>query len=242
MPNVAIVTGGGYGIGRAACILLAGDGWSIVTVDRNVERNAETVRAIGERGGHATAVDGNVADAAVAEAACRQAERDGTLRALVNAAAMRHAGSIVEITEAQWDETLDTCLRGTFVFAKAAIPRMAAGGGGAIVNFSSPSALVHPGMIAYASAKAAIETFTRCLAVDHVHDRIRANAIVPPFTVTGMTEHVPAAVLAERDDRSPSGRAARPEDIAQLVRFLVSDDSATLTGGLFGTTLPIPTR
>ena len=97
-------------------------------------------------------------------------------------------------------------------------------------------------MIAYASAKAAIETFTRCLAVDHAHDRIRANAIVPPFTVTGMTEHVPSSVLAERDDRSPSGRAARPEDIARLVRFLVSDDSATLTGGLFGTTLPIPTR
>ena len=85
---------------------LAGDGWSIVTVDRNAERNAETARAIGERGGHATAVDGNVADAAVAEAACRQAERDGTLRALVNAAAMRHSGSIVEITAAQWDETL----------------------------------------------------------------------------------------------------------------------------------------
>jgi NAD(P)-dependent dehydrogenase (short-subunit alcohol dehydrogenase family) len=242
VPQVAIITGGGYGIGRASCALLAAEGWRIVTVDRDTAHNAETVRAVAAHGGEAVAVDGDVADGATAAAACRAAERLGPLRALVNAAAMRHAGTIEAITEAQWDETLAACLRGTFVFSKAAVPALAAAGGGAIVNFSSTSAYVHAGMIAYASAKAAIETFTRCLAVDHQHQRIRANAIVPPFTVTGMTEHYPAAALAERDARSPSGRAARPDDVARLVRYLVSDDSATFTGGVFGTTLPMATR
>jgi NAD(P)-dependent dehydrogenase (short-subunit alcohol dehydrogenase family) len=242
LDRIALITGGGYGIGRAACTLLASEGWGIVTVDRDAARNADTVRAVEAAGGRARAVEGDVADSTTAAAACEEALRLGPLRALVNAAAMRHPGSILEITELQWDETLSACLRGTFVFSKAAIPQMAASGGGAIVNFSSPSAYVHKGMIAYASAKAAVEAFTRCLAVDHVHQRIRANAIVPPFTVTGMTESQSQAALTAHDERSPSGHAARPEDIAQLVRFLVSDESATLTGGIFGTTLPIGTR
>lgn len=240
--RVVILTGGGYGIGRASCLLLASEGWGIVTVDRNAERNAETVRAVEALGVPARAVEGDVADAATAAAACREATALGPVRALVNAAAMRHSGSILEITEQQWDETLSTCLRGAFVFSKAAIPLIAEAGGGSIVNFSSQSAYVHKKNIAYAAAKAAIEAFTRCLAVDHLALHIRANAIIPPFTLTGMNESYPAAMLAERDEQSPSGRAARPEDLAQLVRFLVSDESATLTGGIFGTTLPLAAR
>jgi NAD(P)-dependent dehydrogenase (short-subunit alcohol dehydrogenase family) len=239
-PNgrVAVITGGGYGIGRASGMLLARDGWSVICVDRDEARNQDTVNAIRSAGGRAEAVSGDVADPNTADQACEGAERFGNLRALVNAAAMRHAGSIVDISVAQWNETLSACLQGPFVFCKTAIPRMAASGGGAIVNFSSPDAQGRRGMIAYASAKAAIETFTRCLAVDHVSDHIRVNAIIPPFTVTGMTEHYPAERLAEMDKMSPSGRASRPEDIAELVRFLVSEESATLTGGLHGGTLP----
>lgn len=242
MDRVIIITGGGYGIGRAASVLLASEGWRIVTVDRNAERNAETVAAVEAVGGRARAVEGDVADSATAAAACATAGELGPLRALVNAAAMRHPGTVVELTETQWDETIATCLRGTFVFAKTAIPHIAAAGGGAIVNFSSQSAYVHKGQIAYASAKAAIETFTRCLAVDHLEQRVRANAIVPPFTHSGFTEHLTSEQMADHDKRSPSGRVAQPDDLAPLVRFLVSDDSATLTGGIFGTTLPISSR
>lgn len=240
MPNVAIITGGGYGIGRASALLLARDGWHVVSVDRNPVRNAETADAIRAAGGHAHAVNGDVADAATAGHACDVAERDGTLRALVNAAGMRHAGTIADISEEQWHETLAACLHGPFVFCKAVIARMtASGGGGSIVNFSSPDADGRRAMIAYASAKAALETFTRCLGVDHLAAGIRVNAIVPPFTITGMTEHYSVERLAEMDARSPSGRAARPEDIAELVRFLVSPQSATLTGGMYGGALPV---
>jgi NAD(P)-dependent dehydrogenase (short-subunit alcohol dehydrogenase family) len=93
-------------------------------------------------------------------------------------------------------------------------------------------------MIAYASAKAAVEILTRCLAVDHLHDGIRVNAVIPPFTVTGMTEHYAPERLAVMDANSPSGHAARPSDIAKIVRFLVSDESATFTAGLYGGVLP----
>jgi NAD(P)-dependent dehydrogenase (short-subunit alcohol dehydrogenase family) len=236
--DVAVVTGGGYGIGRAVCTTLAADGWHLVVFDRDAERASETVASIRAAGGSAESSVGDVADSAAAEAACAAADRAGTLRALVNAAAMRHAGSIVEITQAQWDETLDTCLRGTVVFSKAAVPRLTANGGGSIVNFSSPDAAGRKGMIAYATAKAAIDTFTKCLAVDHVRDHIRVNAILPPFTLTGMTESYPADRLARMDENSPSGRTARPDDIAHLARFLVSADSATLTAGIFGGALP----
>jgi NAD(P)-dependent dehydrogenase (short-subunit alcohol dehydrogenase family) len=239
VQRVALVTGGAYGIGRAVCQLLAESGWSIVSFDRDAERNEQTVEAICRAGGDARGLTGNVADPAAAEMACALAEEGGRkLKAVVNCAAMRHAGTILEITPEQWTETLDACLTGTFLFCRAGIARMKAGGGGAIVNFSSTDAAGRKAMIAYATAKAAIENFTRCLAADHRADRIRVNAVIPPFTVTGMTEHYPPERLAAMDDASPSGTAARPVDIAYLVRFLVSDESATLTAGIFGGAVP----
>jgi NAD(P)-dependent dehydrogenase (short-subunit alcohol dehydrogenase family) len=242
MDKSVIVTGGGYGIGRASCVMLAQEGWKVVTVDRDAERNAGTVAAVIAAGGQARAVNGDVSLSTTAAEAIATARELAPLRALVCAAAMRHSGTVVDITETQWDETLAACLRGVFVFAKAAVPEIAAAGGGAVVTFSSQSALVHQGNIAYASAKAAIEAFTRSLAADHLKQHIRANVIVPPFTVTGMTEQYGDAGIAARDERSPSGRAARPDDLARLVRYLVSEESAMLTGGIFGTTLPLPVR
>lgn len=239
MKKVAIVTGGGYGIGRATCRLLAGDGWSIVTFDQNAQHNDETVAELRSMGADARGLVGNVANAESAEAAGAFAEAEGrSLKALINCAAMRHAGTIVDISSEQWVETVAVCLTGTAFFCRAAILRMKANGGGSIVNFSSTDAVGRKAMVAYASAKAAVETLTRCLAVDHLPDGIRVNAVIPPFTVTGMTEHYPPERLAIMDAASPSGSAARPVDIAHLVRFLVSDESATLTAGLYGGVLP----
>jgi 3-oxoacyl-[acyl-carrier protein] reductase len=240
MARVAVVTGGGYGIGRAVCRQLAADGWSLASFDNAPQRNAETVNLIEAAGGSAVAVDGDVTDAAAAERACSTAERRfGPLSGLVNCAAMRHPGPITEITEAQWDETVGVCLKGTFLFCKAAIPRIAAAGGGSIVNFSSSDAHGRRGMIAYATAKAAIENFTRCLAADHLAERIRVNAVIPPFTLTGMTEHYPAERLEQMAAAGVAGRYAVPDDVAHLVRFLMSDDAATLTAGIFGGTVPV---
>jgi meso-butanediol dehydrogenase/(S,S)-butanediol dehydrogenase/diacetyl reductase len=239
MTKVAIVTGGGYGIGRATCRLLAKDGWDIVSFDVNAEHNDQTVAEIRALGSRCDGLVGDVSQPAQAEAACALAETDGrSLKALVNCAAMRHAGTLTDITPEQWIETLGVCLYGTAFFCRAAIVRMKSNGGGSIVNFSSGDATGRKAMVAYASAKAAVEILTRCLAVDHLHDRIRVNAVIPPFTVTGMTEHYGSERLATMDANSPSGHAARPEDIAKIVRFLVSDESAALTAGLYGGVLP----
>lgn len=239
LKKVAIVTGGGYGIGRATCRLLAADGWSIVSFDVDAAHNDETVAELHALGADAFGLVGDVSQPEQAEAACALAEADGrSLKALVNCAAMRHAGTITDITPEQWLETVGVCLHGTAFFCRAAILRMKAGGGGSIVNFSSGDATGRKAMVAYASAKAAVEILTRCLAVDHLRDGIRVNAVIPPFTVTGMTEHYASERLAVMDAKSPSGHAARPADIAKIVRFLVSDESATLTAGLYGGVLP----
>jgi NAD(P)-dependent dehydrogenase (short-subunit alcohol dehydrogenase family) len=239
MTKACIVTGGGYGIGRAVCETLAADGWAIVSVDNNGDRARETVALIEQQGGNARALAGSVTDASTATRARALAEEAfGTIAGLVNCAGMRHPGSITDITEAQWDETVDVCLKGTFLFCQAAVPSIKAAGGGSIVNFSSGDALGRRAMAAYSVAKAGIEALTRCMAVDYLHDRIRVNAIVPGFTLTGMTEHYPAERLAEMAAQSVAGRLQTPNDVANLVRFLMSSESETLTGGIHGGQLP----
>lgn len=132
-----IVTGGGYGIGRALACLLTADGEDVVVFDAERARGEETIASIGAAGGRGAAVTGNVTDFEAARACCTLAvERFGALRGLANCAAMRHPGKATEITEAQWDETVDVCLKGTFLFCKAALPYMIGAGGGAIVNVS----------------------------------------------------------------------------------------------------------
>lgn len=235
MTKTCIVTGGGYGIGRAVCELLAADGWAIVCVDLNAERAAETVARIEERGGAARAIGGNVTELSTATRARAMAEDAfGGISALVNCAAMRHPGSVTDITEAQWDETVDVCLKGTFLFCHAIVPSIKAAGGGAIVNFSSGDAVGRRGMVAYSVAKAGVEALTKCMAVDYLADRIRVNAVVPGFTLTGMTEHYPAQRLDEMAAASVTGRVQQPQDVAQLVRFLLSPEADTLTGGIHG--------
>jgi NAD(P)-dependent dehydrogenase (short-subunit alcohol dehydrogenase family) len=232
--RVAIVTGGGYGIGRAASRLLAADGWSLVIVDVDIGRAQETERAIRGAGGIALAVTGDVSDAATAAAAVEQARGLGPLGGLVTCAAMRHEGIITAITPAQWDETVGVVLRGVFLFCQAAIPDMIANGGGAIVNVSSPDAYGRKAMVAYAAAKGGVNSLTLCLAADHAKDRVRVNAILPGFTLTGMTEHYAEERIRSVASRSVAGRPGQPEDIARLIRFLLSEDGATFTGGMFG--------
>jgi 3-oxoacyl-[acyl-carrier protein] reductase len=238
MTKSCIVTGGGYGIGRAVCETLATDGWPIVCVDVNGARALETVALIERNGGAARAVCGDVTAASTATNARALAEDAfGGISALVNCAAMRHPGSVTDITEAQWDETVDVCLKGTFLFCQAVVPSIIAAGGGSIVNFSSGDALGRRAMVAYSVAKAGIEALTKCMAADYLGDHIRVNAVVPGFTLTGMTEHYPSARLEEMAAKSVTGRVQQPQDIAQLVRFLLSPEAETLTGGIHGGTL-----
>lgn len=233
--GTAIVTGGGYGIGRAACRMLAADGWSIMVVDRDEGRAAETVSLVRAAGGLAQPVVGDVTYPATADAAVRAAnESFGKVTGLVTCAALRHVGRITDTTAEQWDETLRVILYGAFNFCKAVLPEMIAAGGGTIVNVSSPDAFGRRGMVAYSVAKAAVNALTTCLAADHVGDHIRVNTVLPGFTVTGMTEHYPAERLQNAGLASVAGRPGAPEDAARLIAFLMSKAGETFTGGMFG--------
>jgi len=233
--GTAIVTGGGYGIGRAACRTLAADGWSVMVVDRDGSRAGETVSVVRAAGGLAQPVVGDVTDPATADAAVRAAnESFGRVTGLVTCAALRHVGRITDITVEQWDETLRVILYGAFNFCKAVVPEMIAAGGGSIVNVSSPHAFGRRGMVAYSAAKAAVNALTICLAADHVDDHIRVNTVLPGFTVTGMTEHYPAERLQKAGLASVAGRPGAPEDAARLIGFLMSTAGETFTGGMFG--------
>lgn len=246
-PNVsaygaAIVTGGGYGIGRATCKLLAADGWSVLVVDRDADRAEETVALISASGGQGRAFVGDVTQPATATSAVTQAKTHfGAIKGLVTCAAMRHVGRINEITSEQWDATLKVILYGAFNFCKAVIPEMIAAGGGSIVNVSSPDAVGRRGMVAYSAAKAAVNALTTCLATDHVDEGIRVNTVLPGFTLSGMTEHYPAERLQKAGVATVARRAGTPEDAAQLIHFLMSKAGETYTGGLFGN-LPLANR
>ena len=240
--KAVIVTGGGYGIGRAITRLLAAAGWTVVIYDRDRDRAAETQRLTHDAGGTCAIIAGDVTDAAqIAQAISWTLQTYGRIDALVNNAAMRYTGTILDVTEEQWDQTVAVCLKAPFLFAKAVIPHMIAAGGGAIVNVSSPDAFGRRGMIPYAAAKGGLNTLTLCLAADHLQHHIRVNAVLPGFTVTGMTEHYPPERLREVGARTVAGRPGQPEDVAYLVRFLLSEEAATITGGIFGG-LPLAQR
>jgi NAD(P)-dependent dehydrogenase (short-subunit alcohol dehydrogenase family) len=242
MGKTAIVTGGGYGIGRATTRLLAEVGWNVVVFDRDRERALETQRLVHDTGGRCEVVAGDVTSSSqVQHAADWTLDTFGRIDGLVNNAASRHVGNILQISEQQWDETVAIVMKGPFLFAKAVIPHMIAAGGGAIVNVSSGDSFGRKNMIPYAAAKGAINTLTLCLAADHLEDHIRVNAVVPGFTVTGLTEHYPPERMAELAQRNVAGRTGQPEDMGYLIRFLLSDEAETITGGLFGG-LPLAVR
>ena len=234
MPAVVIVTGGGYGIGRAVCRRVGARGCAVVAVDRDSVRAGETAGEVRAAGGTATSVAGDVTDAQCAVRAVEAARGLGKLTGLATCAAMRHPGPITDITENQWDETVDVVLKGVFLFCKAVVPEMIRNGGGSIVNVSSPDSFGRKGMIAYAVAKAGVNALTQCLAADHVEHHIRANVVLPPFTVTGMTEHYPEDRMRGVAARSVAGRPAQPDDVARIIDFLLSDESETFSGGFFG--------
>ena len=232
--RAAIVTGSASGIGRATARLFASEGALLVLADRN--------RALGERGAaelreggadvHFVATD--ISRAADVEALVAAAvERHGRLDVLVNNAGIYpRTGRLHEVGELEWDLTMGTNLRGTFLCCRAAIPHML-GRGGAIVNLSSGSGVRgSPNGVAYGATKAAILHLTRTAALEYAADGIRVNAVVPGLTDTpqarGSTGSREAYEAWER--RLPLGRAATPEEVAAVICFLASDEASYVTG------------
>lgn len=241
--KVALVTGAGSGIGRAAAQLFAVEGARVAVVDLDGDAAKATVAAVEAADGTATAVTGNVALAAdMEQAVAMTVDAYGRLDVLYNNAGVGSTGSVADAAEDDWDRCFDVNVKGTFLASRAAVPHLAGDGGGAIVNQASVAARVAvPAFAAYCAAKGAVLSLTRSMAVDLAARAIRVNAICPGTVFTPLMEPMLRARgngdldagLAATLTKYPIGRLGAPEDIARMALFLACDESSFATGATF---------
>lgn len=241
--KVIVITGAGSGIGRTAALAFAREGGSVVIGDINETDGAETARQILESGGFATAVRCDVRNAEDVAALIARAVADfGGVDVLYNNAGVVRYGTVEELSVEDWDFQLDINLKGTFLTCKYAIPQMRKRGGGAIVNTASVQAFASQKTVpAYAASKGGVVSLTTTIALDHADDNIRCNCIAPGTIRTPMVDQAadtfgpddPEAAIAEWGRLHPLGRVGKPEEVANLVLFLASDEAAFCTGGCY---------
>jgi NAD(P)-dependent dehydrogenase (short-subunit alcohol dehydrogenase family) len=233
--RVAVVTGAASGVGKATSELLRRRGARVVAVDVSPK-----VHELARGDDGIVAVEGDAATASTAEAAVTTAlGRWQRVDILVNNAATILWKSIVDTTDEEWDRLLAVNVRSAFVHCRAVIPRMIEQGGGAIVSTASISGLVGlPGQAAYCTSKGALVQLTRQLAVEYGPHAIRVNAVAPgaidtPFLRAFVDDQPdPAALEAAIAASHPLGRWSQPEEIAQTIVFLVSDEASFVTGAI----------
>jgi NAD(P)-dependent dehydrogenase (short-subunit alcohol dehydrogenase family) len=224
----ALVTGAGSGIGEAVARRLHAEGADVLLADRAGER----VRALaGELGGSARGLELDVRD----EAAVADATRE--LDVLANVAGIGSTTNAPDTPLEVWEDVLAVNATGTFLCCKHAIPGMVARGGGAIVNMASVAGMIGlRDRAAYSASKGAVIALTRALAIDHVDDRVRVNAVCPGTVdspwVRRLVDEVGESLDALRA-RQPMGRLGTPEEIAEAVLYLASDQAAFVTGTAF---------
>lgn len=228
--DVAIVTGGGRGIGRAIVGRLAEDGWLVLGCARS-GRPADLPDTVGW-------VSGDVADPTAAARIVAAAQAMGEVGLLVNNAGVQVEKSVTDSTDADWDLVIGANCRGVFNMCRAVLPDMARIGG-SIVNIGSISGQVaDPSMALYNASKAFVHGLTRSIAVDH-GPRVRCNAVCPGWIMTDMAEDAfalardPQAARTDALARHPVGRFGTPEDIAAMVAWLGSDAAGYVSGACF---------
>ena len=232
--RVALVTGGGRGIGRAIAQQLARDGIAVAVNYRGgADAAAETVRGIEAAGGTAIALAGNVsAAAAAAKLVADTVAHFGRLDVLVNNAGITRDNLMMRMSEGDWDAVLDTNLKGAFLCSKAALRHLLkARDSGRIISISSVVGIVgNPGQANYAAAKAGLIGLTKSLAKEIASRGVTVNAVAPGFITTDMTTVLPAEVQELAMKSIPLGSFGEPQDIAAAVGFLASPAARYITG------------
>jgi 3-oxoacyl-[acyl-carrier protein] reductase len=231
--QVALVTGGGRGIGRAICQALAKEGAKVACVYKGSQQAAQDlVAGINGAGGTAMALQADVGDFDAAKRCVEEVTKTwGRLDILVNNAGVIKDALFLQMEPGNWDAVLKTNLGGTFNFCRAAVETMFRQRKGRIINLSSVAAdRVNRGQANYVASKGAINAFTKALAIELASRGVTVNAIAPGFIETEMSETVRSMAGDAIKKMIPMRRYGQPEDIAKVAVFLASDDSAYLTG------------
>jgi 3-oxoacyl-[acyl-carrier protein] reductase len=231
--QVALVTGGGRGIGRATVLALAREGAAVAVNYSRSREEAEAVAAqIRETGGQAVAIQADVSDAGQAERLVEEAsDRLGRLDILVNDAGITRDNLLLRMGEAEWDAVLDVNLKGTFLCTKTAVRRMLRQKSGRIVNVTSVVGISgQAGQANYAASKAGVIGFTRSVAREVASRGILVNAVAPGYIQTQMTDVLPAEHREALMRQIPLGRIGQPEEVAGVILFLCSPQASYVTG------------
>jgi NAD(P)-dependent dehydrogenase (short-subunit alcohol dehydrogenase family) len=237
--KVALITGGGSGIGKASCLLFAREGAKVVVVDLKQETAEATAEEIRQAGGEARGFAADVSKAKDSEAMVAFAEESyGRLDIAFNNAGVFHPNdeSVTNTSEEIWDMVIDVNLKGVFLGCKYEVPALLRAGGGSIINTASFVAVMGAAVpqIAYTASKGGVLAMTREIAVEFARQNIRANSLCPGPVETPLLAEL-LADPARRNRRLvhiPQGRFARAEEMANAALFLASDESSFVTGSV----------
>ncbi len=244
--KAALVTGAGSGIGAATAELLASRGCRVTVLDIQSDSTEVTVERIKSTGGDALAFAGDIKRPDVADRSVQATvEAFGRLDFLFNNAGYEHIASLTETSESDWDQVINTNLKGTYLMSRAAMKIMVASGGGGIVNNASDAGLRGIKInAAYSASKAGVIHLTRSIALDYGRSGIRCNCICPGCIRTPLCERFNEAVAARKgltgeevlaefaDAHIPMGRIGTPEEVACVVAFLFSHEARYINGAI----------
>ena len=233
VDKVALVTGSSRGIGRAIAIELGKSGIDIVVNnDSNPQEGIEVVNEINKRGQRGIYIQADVSDSNQVEKMIERIVNEfGRIDILVNNAGITRDKMLESMDIDQWNRVIAVNLTGTFNCTKSVIKYMKKQGGGKIINISSISAEIgNIGQSNYSASKGGVISFTKTVAKEYAKDGIIVNAIAPGFIKTKILETIPEKVMQKILSKIPLGRLGKPEEVAKLVRFLVSDDANYISG------------